>query len=80
MHKVNQNIICSKIPIECDCGKLEAMILKPNEIKYEKIATNITRFKRKIKSVVNKSIEKVKRLRKKQGNNSSNVNLIYRYI
>ena len=49
------------IPEECDYGALSTLILKPSEVRYEKIFTNMARFKRKIGSVVRKSIEKVKR-------------------
>jgi hypothetical protein len=48
------------------------MILKPTEIKYEKVITNITRFKKKLGSVVKKSIEKMKRFRKRQNSTVSN--------
>eukprot|EP00826_Nyctotherus_ovalis_P025699 TRINITY_DN1994_c0_g1_i5.p1 TRINITY_DN1994_c0_g1~~TRINITY_DN1994_c0_g1_i5.p1 ORF type:complete len:505 (-),score=150.65 TRINITY_DN1994_c0_g1_i5:111-1625(-) len=61
-----------QISQECDCGKLASMILNPSEIKYEKIVTNMTRFKKNLGSVVKKSIEKMKRFRKKQNGGSSN--------
>ena len=47
-------------------------MLKPTEIKYEKVITNITRFKKKLGSVVEKSIEKMKRFRKKQNSIANN--------
>ncbi len=48
------------------------MLLKPSEIQYEKVATNMARFKRGLGSMMKKSIERVKRLRRRGGNGQNN--------
>ena len=58
---------------ECDYGIFADMIIKPKEVEYERIGTKMTQIKRGLGSVVKKSIERVKRFRKK-GNNAQQAN------
>lgn len=68
----HRRFVNRKLPEECDCGQFAAMLLKPSEIQYEKVATNMARFKRGLGSMMKKSIERVKRLRRRGGNGQNN--------